>query len=257
MVASARGRLVSKNRSSSLGNLWFLLEPLLTVGVYYFIFSVVLDVSRGVSNFLLFLVVGRAAFSYHQSVVLGAAASISGSPAIMKNTTIPKAALPVGVVVGSSYQWLIDLVIVAAVCLITLEAPTWRWLLVVPVSIGMLLLNTGIGLLTSPILSRFEDLRRAMPTVYRLVFYVSGVMFPIESYIAGESYESTVQRVLFLNPVYGYIKALQWIFVDFSLGAPGTAIIVSIIWTAILFPLGLLYFVRNERSLTTFRHAAS
>lgn len=251
--ASARGRLLAKNRGFAIGNAWLLLEPALTVAVYFFIFSVVLDVSRGVENFLLFLVVGRAAFSQHQAAVLGAATSLSGSPAILRNTTIPRAALPIGTVIGTLYQWSLDLAIIAIVVLATWEQPQLRWLLVVPISLGMAALNMAMALWLSPILAEYQDLRRAMPTVYRLAFYVTGVMFPIEAYIEGESYESTVQTILYLNPIYGYVKALQYIFVGFDLGTPRISLLISIAWTVVLFPTGLFYFIRRERRQSTLK----
>lgn len=253
---NAKGKLVGRNRGLAAGNAWLLLEPALTVAVYYLVFALILGVSRGVDNFLLFLVVGRSTFAQHQSAVLGSVNSVSGSSALMRDTTIPRAALPIGVVWGTVYEWMLSLGIIGLVALVTWEAPQLLWLTVIPLTIGMAMLNLGLGLFLAPILSDFPDLRRSVPTLYRLVFYCSGVMFPVESYIEGQSYERLVQTILYLNPVYGYVKAAQYIFTGFAAGTPGIALIASLIWTVILFPLGWWYFIRRERSMNAFKHAS-
>ena len=59
-ASDLRGRQIN----TALGNLWHLLNPLLTVGTFYLVFGLVLGTDRGVDNFLLFLTVGIFFFQF-------------------------------------------------------------------------------------------------------------------------------------------------------------------------------------------------
>ena len=70
----------STHQDTLLGNLWHLANPMLSVAVYYLVFGVMLNVSRGIDNYILFLMVGIFAFGLTSRCVLGGAVSIAEQP---------------------------------------------------------------------------------------------------------------------------------------------------------------------------------
>ena len=70
----------STHQDTLLGNLWHLANPMLSVAVYYLVFGVMLDVSRGIDNYILFLMVGVFTFNLTTRCVLGGATAISSQP---------------------------------------------------------------------------------------------------------------------------------------------------------------------------------
>ena len=59
--------LRSRQVTNVLGNLWHLLNPILSIGVYYVIFGLLLDVgNRSSGNFFLFLTAGLFIFQFTQ-----------------------------------------------------------------------------------------------------------------------------------------------------------------------------------------------
>ena len=52
-----------------LGQLWQVLTPLLNAAVYYLIFGIILDTSRGVPNFPAFLITGIFMLQLHPAGV--------------------------------------------------------------------------------------------------------------------------------------------------------------------------------------------
>jgi len=253
IAATARGRLTARNQGMILGSLWLLLEPFLFVMVYYVIFEIILGVGA-IENFFLFLTVGRLVFASHQSAVLGAAQSLSDNPALVRDTSMPKAVLPIGSTIGTFYQWGLDLIIMLLVAMATGVFPRLSWLLIAPLSFGILALNMGIGLLLSPMVAVYGDLKRALPVVFRLTFYTTGIMFPLEAYIEDLEHANLVWVAVMANPIYGFVKAMQWAVFGYDLGRPGLAIVVSIGWMCLLFPLGFFLFPRRERRVGAFRY---
>jgi len=253
VMATAKGRLNARNQGMVLGSLWLLLEPLLFIAVYYLIFKVVIDASRGVENFILFLAVGRLTFSAHRTAVMIGGQSLAESPKLVQETVIPKAVLPLGAVASALYQWRLDLLVILATALVTKQWPMLSWLWVLPITIGLFVLSMGMALLLAPLVANFTDLKRALPVMFRLVFYATGVMFPVESYVEDLDNPNLWYGVLMLNPVYGYVKAMQWAVLGYEIGRPMAAIMVSIAWTIVLFAAGIKVIVHQERRLGSFR----
>lgn len=250
----ARARLTARNQGMILGSLWLLLEPFLLVMVYYVLFEIILDASRGVENFFLFLTVGRLVFGNHQQAVLGSAQTLADNPAAIRDSSLPKAALPLGASLGALYQWRIELVVMLAVAISVGAFPRWSWLLIPALSAAIFVLNCGIGLLLAPLVASFADIKRALPVLYRLLFYSSGIIFPIEGYVDELENANFYWVVLMANPIYGYIKAMQWAVFGYDIGHPIIATLVSIGFTLILLPLGIYRFARRERQVGAFRY---
>jgi teichoic acid transport system permease protein len=93
------GYATAKNRSlysnARLGQLWQLLTPVLNVGVYYFVFGILLSISRGVPDFLLFLVIGVFLFNFLQTAMLNGSRSISDQLVLIRALHFPRASLPI------------------------------------------------------------------------------------------------------------------------------------------------------------------
>src|SRR5665811_967522 len=89
-VAVPLEELRSQHKTTLLGNMWHLLNPLLTVAVYYFVFGKLLHTDRGIDNFLLWLTIGVFAFRLSSSSVLGGAASISANKGLIRAIKFPR-----------------------------------------------------------------------------------------------------------------------------------------------------------------------
>ena len=88
-------RFRSRNQNTILGNIWNVLNPLLTAGVYYLIFGVVLNASRGVDNYIFWLVIGLFVFRLTQSTVMQGAVSITSKQGLVRSLRFPRVLLPV------------------------------------------------------------------------------------------------------------------------------------------------------------------
>ena len=72
-----------------LGNLWHLLNPALSIAIYYVIFGLLLDTTRGVDNFILFITIGIFVFQYTQRATTQGATSITQNLGLLKAIRFP------------------------------------------------------------------------------------------------------------------------------------------------------------------------
>lgn len=235
--------LRAQNMGSALGQLWHLLNPALMVAVYFLIFGLVIDTSRGVDNFLGFLVVGVVWFHLTQRVVQDAAVSIPRNLGLIRSVQFPRILLPAAAVIGQTAAFVPALVLALAAVIATGERPSLRWLALIGVLAAQFVLNFGAALLVARIGAAVPDVRQLLPHVFRLLFYASGVIFSVDAFVTSESW----RRVFALNPLYDVITCARWCL----LGEPADSWAVAgmLAWGAALLVVGFAVFWRSDQRL--------
>ncbi len=211
------------HQNTLLGNIWHLGNPLLTVAVYYLIFGVVLQVTRGVENYILWLTVGVFAFGLTTRTVLGGATAISSNRGLMKSIRFPRALLPVSVTISRLLTFGFELAVIAGVALVTGEGISKRWL-ALPLVLGVhTALNLGGAFIAARLNDAFRDVQQIIPFMFRLLTYVSGVIFPVDRFVTLGN--ETVAWIIANNPLSRILELYRWVF----LGTPVE--IGHLIWT--------------------------
>ena len=105
----------AQNMDTLLGQFWHLLNPLLMAAVYYLIFGVILDASRGVSNYLGFLIVGVFVFQLTQRVVQDGSITIDRNKSLIRSISFPRALLPLSSANAQSFAFVPALVVMVVV----------------------------------------------------------------------------------------------------------------------------------------------
>jgi lipopolysaccharide transport system permease protein len=100
----ARMGLKADASKNFLGYFWWILEPLLYVGVFYVVFNIILDSRR--ADFLGFLMVGKLAFIWFSKTVNQASNSIVSNRGLIGKIDAPKTLFPMAVVQESIYRQL-------------------------------------------------------------------------------------------------------------------------------------------------------
>ena len=199
IFAMGSGRKSAQYRDTSLGRLWQVLGPILNAIVYYFIFGVLLQTSKGVENFPAFLIIGVFTFTYTQRAVTGGTKAIANNRSIIRAIHFPRAVMPLSVIVQEVQQQVVSLGSWRSSSLLTGEPVTWLWLLVVPAVLLQTLFNVGPVHARGP-LDRGEPGRdQLVPFVMQTWRYLSGVMFSIPVFTA--DLDPWVEKVLYLNPM--------------------------------------------------------
>jgi teichoic acid transport system permease protein len=230
----------AQNMDTALGQLWHLMNPIMLISVYYVIFGVVLDTTRGVDNFLGFLVIGVLLFQLTQRVIQESAASIRRNEFLIRSIRFPRALLPISAVVGQTVAFLPSLLVLFIFVLATGETFSPRWLLLPLVLIAQASFGLGAAFIIARIGFAVGDVQQILPHLFRLLFYMSGVLFSVDAFITS----TAMQRLFALNPMYDIITVARWSLMD--LAVPKESIIGLVLWALVLPVVGLLYFRANE-----------
>jgi teichoic acid transport system permease protein len=114
-----------------------------------------------------------------------------------------------------------------------------RWLLLPGVLAIHVALNLAGAFAAARLNDAFKDIQQIIPFVFRLLMYLSGVMFPIELLIAGLGDHTALATIVSLNPIMRIIEMYRWVFLgtDYDWGGLWTTVAVSalILWMAFRF----------------------
>lgn len=237
----AMNELRHRQITNVLGSFWHLLNPALTIGVYYIIFGVIIKSDRGVDNFLLFITIGLFVFQFGQKSTIDGSRSIINNKGLIKAVRFPRALLPISSTVTETLASIPTFVVAYAVALATGTDITWRWLMLPPLMFLMMLFNLGTAMVAARLTTHFADTTQILPFVFRLTLYMSGVIFSVDAYVEDNPLANTLFT---LNPYYCFISLARW---SIMAGNLQTDLLLSAsVWTAVSLIGGFLWFRAAE-----------
>jgi teichoic acid transport system permease protein len=231
--------LRSQQINTVLGNLWHLLNPALSIAVYYVIFGLLLDTTRGVDNFILFLTVGLFAFQYTQRATTQGATAITQNVGLLKAIRFPRALLPITSTLTETLSSLPTYVIMYVVALLTGQPALWSWAMLPVVLASQVLFSLGAAMIAARATTHFRDMTQLLPFFFRLLLYSSGVIFLAPAYA-----QSQYSWLFTGNPMYCYVTITRWCIMGGDLSA--TVVVSAAAWTVGILVIGFTWFRAGE-----------
>ncbi|MGH3276091.1 MAG: ABC transporter permease [Streptosporangiaceae bacterium] len=224
IMAFATARNIAMYTEARLGQLWQVLTPLLNVAVYWLIFGVILNTSKGIPDFISFLVVGVFVFNFTQRAFISTSTVITDSLPLIRALQFPRAALPLAYVIIELQQMVLSVAVLVVIVLIKGEPLTWYWVLAIPALLLQTFFNVGVGLFVARLGSTVNDFSQLLPFLLRTWMYMSGVLFSVltlSQSAFGKAHHELV-ALLQVNPASIYITLIRnSLLLSQRLSAPG------------------------------------
>lgn len=236
------GELVKKDiklkyRSSYLGILWTLIEPILTTFVLTIIFSNLLG--KGGKTFPVYILTGRLLYTFFANSTKSAMKSIRSNSAMIKKVYVPKYIYPFSTILSNYIIFLISLIVLFFATIIFKIIPTY-YLAQIIIPLGLLLiLSLGCGMILATMAVFFRDLEYLWSVVLMLVMYTSSIFYHVEDLKMGD-----MIWVFNLNPLYLIIVNFR----NAIFGRPmdNNALILSILYSFGSLAIGLFIFYKKQ-----------
>jgi len=164
----------SEARQNYLGYVWFLAEPILSTAVLYFAWSQI-NGSKGFEAVLTILI-GMVAWGWFEGSVMNGATAIKAKFHVLSQFDLPKYIFPVVTILVNSWKSMFVFGIILVMALVNGHASIHLVWLPVIVFVQFFLI-VGLTLLISIGVTLLNDLNTVMATVFRLLFFVSGLFF--------------------------------------------------------------------------------
>lgn len=236
----------TRYKQTILGPLWLILNPLLTVLLYTFVFGNIAGLSTDGSPQLAFYLASNALWSYFAACLSQTASTFTANSSIFGKVYFPRLTMPLSTVLTAG----IDLIIQVTMLVIILVFYAIQGtpveinasILLIPVlMIQIALLGLGCGIIISSLTTKYRDLAVLVTFGVQLWMYASPVVYSV-SQIPEKFYS-----VYMLNPVAPIITIWRYAF----LGRGALPLFywgVSWIVTVFILLIGIILFSKVEKT---------
>ncbi len=202
------------------GYAWWLLEPLLFVGVFYLVFDLVLGSSR--ADFLVFLMCGKLAFIWFSKTVTQASNSIVANQGMVGKIDVSKTLFPMAVVQEGLYRQAAVFLLLFAVLLARGYPVTGTWLWLLPLLMVNYLMIVACSLIGACLVCVVRDFRMIISLAMTFLLFTSGVFWDVRE--LGDP--ARTQLILTLNPLAFVLDAYRQILMFHT--PPDTTLLLGI-----------------------------
>ena len=241
-MAIPAAQLSAKHRTTVLGGLWHLIDPLFSVLVWWVMFGVILDINRGVDNLVGFLAVGSFVFHFTTNAVKSGGRALAQNESLIRAISFPRAILPISVVLSELAALIYSLAAMFVICVVTGEEPALTWFLILPIIAMQLLFNAGLALVFARVGSRYRDVLQVLPYGLRVWGIMSGIFAPLGRKLKDHPQLLTLMT---FNPGFLYMEMSRQAILDNNV--PGMKAWLTILaWGVGMLVLGFLFFLGRE-----------
>lgn len=181
-----------------LSYMWWVIEPILYMTVFYTVFGLLLD--RGTDDFVAYLMCGLIPWLWFNKSITHAMNSLMASRGLMLQVNLPKIVLPI-ITIGQNFvkEMLVIAMLLAFLLIYGIE-PTGTWLYFPVILLVQLILVIACSLVVAAIVPFLPDLRFAVTAGLQLLMFISGVFYGV-SFVSLDN-----QSWFYMNPIAALLR---------------------------------------------------
>lgn len=231
-------------KQTVMGALWVVMQPLLTMLVFTFIFSKLKTAPSGDVPYPLFAYSGLLLWTFFANAITNSVHSLISNSHLVTKVYFPRLFIPAASVIAGLLDLAVAGVILVGLLFYYRVAPTIGLLFAPAFLMLMLALALGAGLIVSAVTVKFRDLRHAVPFAVQLLMLASPVIY--SSAIVGERWRAPFA----LNPIAGIIEGFRASI--FGGGFDVMMTMAACLLTTVLLVVALYVFRRIEETFADF-----
>lgn len=199
-------------KQTTLGILWAIIRPLLTMVVFTFVFGRVakMDIQSNVP-YSIIVFAGLLPWQFFSNALTESSNSLIGNERLITKVYFPRLIIPASSVITSFIDFLISFVILLVLFLIYGYFPPVQLFLMPAFWIMVFFVSFGPGLWLTAMNVKYRDFRYIIPFIVQFGLFISPVGY------SSSQIPEKWQWLYSLNPMVGVIDGFRWCIVE---GAP-------------------------------------
>jgi homopolymeric O-antigen transport system permease protein len=167
---------------SFLGIFWTVIHPVFLIGLYYFVFTVIMSVDIGEpyasGDFAKWLIAGMIPWIFFSDVVVRAPKAVLENELLIKKTLFPSEFGSVAHLCSVLIHHLVALAVVIAGLLLSGVGISWKIFWIIPYMAATSFLALGISWLVSALTVFFRDLGQLIGVLVQFWFFLTPIVYP-------------------------------------------------------------------------------
>jgi lipopolysaccharide transport system permease protein len=232
---------------TTIGFLWAIIQPLITIFILSLVFGKFVGVKTTVPH-ILFTVAGMSVWTYFSYVMTNSGNSIIISQEMVKKIFFPRLIIPLSKALVGLIDLSITLFILVILMIYYKIIPTSNvWMSLIFIIIAMIA-ALAVGIWLSALTVRYRDFQHVVPFLVQIGLYITPIAYPAE--FATKHLPKWAVTLYYLNPMAGVVQGFRWSL--FGGEAPGNMLWISFFMVIILFFSGLFYFRKVEADMADY-----
>lgn len=235
-----RRELRAKYKGSVLGILWSYFNPLLLMGVYTLVFSVLWR-AVDIPHYPLFVLNGLALWVFFQASLMSGTRSLIENAPLITKVWFPRELAPLATVLAQGVTAAVMFGIVIPIDLVIEPGSLPTFLVAVPVFMAFVLLTIGITWILAVANVFFRDVEHVVAAILLPWFFLTPIFYALEQLPGAAGHEYLIKLLRFGNPVTPYVETIRAVLLQGTLPGAASLVYVFVVGPAV-FVLGLWVF---------------
>ncbi len=229
-------------KQTLLGAAWAVIQPVMTMLVFNFLFGSVAKVPTDGIPYPIFSFTALLPWGLFTTALNAASRSLTSNHNMITKTYFPRLVLPIASVLGGLVDFAIAFVILIGMMFYYNVTPGWNALWALPVFLLLSIITAlGVALWLSAINVQYRDVGYALPFITQFWLFITPVAY--SSKVISDKW----QLVYSLNPMAGVVNGFRWSLLN-SGNSPDLSVAVSAGIALLVLVTGLIYFRNMERT---------
>jgi lipopolysaccharide transport system permease protein len=243
----SRREVAARYKGSVVGIGWAFVQPLLMLGVYTFVFSVIFNARWGLgtdetrSSFALVLFLGLITFRVFSEMLNVSSDMVVRNSNFVKKVLFPLEILPVVQLLSILIHALLSLLIVIIGALFILHHIPLTALLLPIIWLPVILFSLACGYYLAAVGVFFRDIRANTNVLTTVLFYASGIFYPISAV------PEKFQILLKMNPIAILVEYSRKVFF-WGITPDWSAYVVWLSVSVVMCVSGFVCFMKVKRA---------
>ncbi|MES2210119.1 MAG: ABC transporter permease [Chloroflexota bacterium] len=238
IVYLVRADLKKRGADTLLGNLWWILDPLLTMLVYVVLIAIIFQTKR--EAYPLFVFCAILPWKWFSSSIADAVTCITTRERIIKQVNFPKVVLPMAAAAGGVASFAFGLIPLFAMLIFLYGSHLTAWVLVLPlIALVQFVFTLGVTLLASAVTVFYRDVGNVATHFLRIWFYLSPALYGADQIAALTAKRPEIATIYNLNPfaalfesyrdIIYYGQAPEWGALGLVLGESVVLLVIAVL----------------------------
>ena len=242
-----RADLKKSGADTLLGNVWWVVDPLLQMLVYVILVGVILQ--RGsLDDYPLFIFAAILPWKWFSSTIGDGVSAVVSQERLIKQIYFPKLVLPVAASMSGVVNFAFGLVPLMGMVILVYPGRLTAWMLLIPVVAAVqLLFSAGLAILVSSVNVFYRDVGNLSRHVLRFWFYLSPTLYGVDQVTKLTERSPAIELWFKLNP-WTYLLESYRALIYYGTAPDWRGLAAVAVLSLVILTLALLFFKRVEPS---------
>ena len=242
--------IVTYYKQTILGPIWFIIQPLITSVVQFFIFSKIAQIPSDGINYFLFALAGNTLWYYFSDSFNATSGTFRANQNIFGKVYFPRIIMPLSTTISSLMKFGIQFLFFISVLIYFIyqgkaSVPNWTIVLTPFLLLIMALISLGLGMIISSLTTKYKDLTFLISFGVQLFMYLTPVVYPTSLVL--KKLNPNWHWLINLNPLSNVFEFFRYSFLGSGIFTY-FGLLISFVSAVFLFLFGLIIFNKTEKN---------